>query len=47
MKQTQVQQGSSLTVITVLIMIVCCIRYEISLTRQTNTPWLSVNLSNQ
>lgn len=46
-KQTQVQQGSSLTVITVLIMIVHCIRYEISLTQQTNTLWLSINLSNQ
>ena len=46
-KQTQVQEGSSLTVITVLITIIHCIRYGISLTWQTTTPWLSINLSNQ
>jgi len=47
MKQTWVQQGSSLTVITVLIMIVHCIHYEISLTQQTDRRWLSINLSSK
>jgi len=37
------QRSSSLTVITILATIVCGIHYMISLTQQTNAPWLSMS----